>query len=531
MPLTDIATINVTSTSAGVTRPGFGVPAICSFTANWQERVRFYSNLAAVAVDFAVNSAEYRAAQAIFSQPIQVTQIAILRMANKPTKTVLIGVQTVGLGLDYKIRAGTPTGTVYSTQDADYNSGGGATVWSPSGVWSRGDLIVNPPATGIGNLFSCLGPSGALGAQGLTGYGGASGPVGATSSYRDNGVYWAYVGTGNTGSITNDAIVVGLDSKIRALGAPTFVGTGANQISTSLSGTPLSLKLQLLANQAGQYFGYKIYSRTALNGTETQADPGVAADLLACNNENSNWYGLASPFGSQAVNDAIATWAESNTKLFPASSSDTQVPTVALSIATDVGHDFVAAAYARSWLFWHPASDDFANAAELGRFLPLQPGSETWRMKTLAGITAENYTQTEINNLKAKYAHFYYTIGGVNVVGGDAKSAANEYVDVVRFLDWYTANLQGDLADLFIGNDKIPYTNGGIDQIEAVIRARNAAGIAVGGITPGSATVTAPDVADVTAANKAARELSGVQSSFTLAGAIHHITVNVTASQ
>jgi hypothetical protein len=84
---------------------------------------------------------------------------------------------------------------------------------------------------------------------------------------------------------------------------------------------------------------------------------------------------------------------------------------------------------------------------------------------------------------------------------------------------------------MVIGSDKVPYTNPGIDKVEAKVRAMNQRGIDAGLIAPDpEPIVTAPDVADVSAADKQARELNNVETEWTLAGAIHHITVRVTAS-
>lgn len=84
--LTDYVTISITQNSVGITRAGFGVPLILSATAAWVERIRFYSDIAGVLADFPVTtSAEYLAAQAVFSQSPGLNQIAIGRSALKPT--------------------------------------------------------------------------------------------------------------------------------------------------------------------------------------------------------------------------------------------------------------------------------------------------------------------------------------------------------------------------------------------------------------------------------------------------------------
>lgn len=530
MPLSDIATINVTSTGAGVTRAGYGIPLIVSHTAAWAERYRAYSSLSAVGADFAANTPEYMAADQIFGQSPKVSAIKIGRAALQPTQRFSIGVQTVALNQEYKLRVAVPTGTAFTSQDATYNSGNGATGWRPSGLWSKGDLVIASDGVGI---WSCLGPSAIAYDGGFTGFGGASGPTGTSGQFRENQVWWLYTASGTTGSINNDAIINGLKSKIEYLGAPTAVASGvSNNLTTSLQGSQGSKTLRLLANSAAKFFGLQVYNRAALNIAQDHSDPGIATDLAAIKLATNAFYGVITLFNSDGLCNATAGWVESNTKLYAAASLDSAIATVTESgSATDIAHDFKAAAYARSWAFHHPSNDEFADAAEMGKFFPYSPGSETWRMKTLAGVTVESYTDTEVGNMRNKYAHFYYDIGGRNVVGGDAKTGSGEYIDVTRFIDWYTSELQARLANLAISLGKIPFTNDGIGMIEAKVKQQNDAGIKAGGIADDPAPVIeVPDVNDISAEDRADRELSGVNTSWTLAGAIHHITVSVTAS-
>lgn len=531
MSLSDISTIVVTTTGAGVTRQGFGVPMILSHTATWAERSRAYTSDSAVLLDFAANSPEAIAAGKIFGQSPTVPRIVIGRAVFQPTQKFSVGFATgaTGNNQEFRLRVAVPTGVVFTSQDAVYNSGAGARGWVASNTWSRGDVIMGN--TAHNGIYSCLGPSGIYNSNGLTGIGATMGPSGAGQAIQEGNIFWACVGSGITGACPPDAAIYGLWAKVDALGAPTVVATGVNNLTTSIQGSPGSRTLQLLANAPAKFFGTRVYNRQALTISQTQADPGIATDLAAVKLADSSWYGLVTLFNSEAIVDATAAWVESNTKLYPAASQDTSIPTIPDASATDAAHDFKAAGYARSWVFHHPSNDEFADAAELGRFFPISPGGETWRMKPLTGVTKESYTDTEQTNMKGKFAHFYFDIGGVGVVGGDAKSGSGEFIDVVRGLDWYTSELQAKLANLAIGLNKIPFTNAGIDLVEAKVRQQNAAGITAGLISPDPApVVTAPDVTDISTEDKQDRELSGVNTTWTLAGAIHHITVNVTAN-
>jgi hypothetical protein len=523
VPLSDIVNVVVSTTGAGVTRPGYGVPGILGYPTGWSELSRTYASISAVGEDFAVNTPEYMAASAVFSQQPRVRRLKILRGANKPTQAFSVGVQLVATQIAYQVRVAIATGVAWKSQTASYNPGNGATGWVPSNTWSQGDLVV---ADGD-KIYSNLGPSG----FGFTGIGAASGPSGTLAAIREGGVYWMFVGTGGTGAVSNDSIINGVKTKIDVLDAPPVVGTGIGQLTSAIAGSAGSRTLTLTANQTARFFGLQVLNRSLLNGAQNHADPGVATDLNNVVDEDNDWYGLVTLYNSEALGLAAAAWVETHTKLYPVATMDTAVARVASASATDIAEDIKDNAYARSWAFFHSSNDEFADAAELGRFFPINPGGETWRLKTMRGVEADELTGTEIVNLTAKRAHWYYTLGGVNVVGGEAKTGSGEYVDVTRGIDWYTSELQAKLANLLIGENKVPFTNAGIAQVEAKVVQQNLAGIAAGLIAPDPApVVTVPDVADISTEDKLDRTLTGVTSEWTLAGAIHEITVTVTAN-
>lgn len=118
MALSDIINVVITSTSVGVTQAGFGIPLILSCNAAWlSERIRFYSNMTEVFTDFATTTPEYKAANAIFSQEIHPTRIAIGRLANKPTQKRTI-TPVVANNTAYRITVGTVQFTYTSDADA-----------------------------------------------------------------------------------------------------------------------------------------------------------------------------------------------------------------------------------------------------------------------------------------------------------------------------------------------------------------------------------------------------------------------------
>lgn len=103
-PVSDIADVNITSTTVGLTGPDFGTGMLPSYNATFPERRRVYSSEAAVAVDFPVATSPERVhARAYFSQGVKPRQFKIGRCANKPTLTYTISVTTLRNAYQYKV--------------------------------------------------------------------------------------------------------------------------------------------------------------------------------------------------------------------------------------------------------------------------------------------------------------------------------------------------------------------------------------------------------------------------------------------
>ena len=307
--------------------------------------------------------------------------------------------------------------------------------------------------------------------------------------------------------------------------------------TAATAGAPGSLYVTITSGTAGNWIAVENYKPGLLLVEQTTVDPGIATDLAAIYNEDSTWYGLMSLTNSKPIIVAVAAWAEANEKLYIAATADTVCESVALATDTalaaagSIASVVKLAAYARTHAFYHRASDAFQDAAELGKCLPYEPGSETWAYKTLAGVSAETFTSTQETNLNAKFCGYYGIVAGVNVTLGGAKVAANEYIDVVRFRDWLKARIQERIFARLAGMKKIPFTDGGIAIIQAEILGQLDEGVIVGGLSPDPApTCTVPKASAVSTVNKQARHLAGVEFTGTLAGAIHTLTIEGTLS-
>lgn len=280
---------------------------------------------------------------------------------------------------------------------------------------------------------------------------------------------------------------------------------------------------------AGDLVDYRNASDQAsdLGFADTTADPGIATDLgLIEAADPDGWYALILDSNSEAEIAAAAAWIESRKKIFLCNTSDTLV--VDSGTTDDVVSDLQTAAYARTAILYSGARLlNYSGAAWAGNRLPSDPGSSTWSYKTLAGVFVDSkITGGEVAVVQGKGGNVYRTIAGVNVTTFGI-TASGEYIDVTRFIDWLDARIKERIFGVLVNNDKIPYTDSGVDLMRAQILAQLNQGITAGGLAADPAPiVTAPKVADISAANKAARVLPDVSFQATLAGAIHTLTIS-----
>jgi len=267
---------------------------------------------------------------------------------------------------------------------------------------------------------------------------------------------------------------------------------------------------------------------SAEDTTPAAVGGGLADEIAAIRNITDDWYGIVGDWYGKIEILAVAAAIEGMPKLHCCAFPDDNAYDDAIVI--DTGSALQAFGYARTIDFHHKAPDKGIAAAELGKNLPKDPGSITWKFKTLAGIEVMDYTPGEKTALKNKNIERYINVAGNNFTC-DGKTASGEYIDVTRFVDWLTARLQENIFFRLKNLDKVSYTNSGVGIIENEVRGTLNQGISIGGLAADPAfTVTVPDAVlgkpnSVSANDKANRLLPNVEFCATLAGAIHEVEV------
>lgn len=337
-----------------------------------------------------------------------------------------------------------------------------------------------------------------------------------------NGATFNYTAGGGD---TQQAILTALNTAIQA-GAP---------VTGVVAGTGGSALLTLTATTPGQAI---IYSGVDSLLTKASVTPtnGIAQDLATISLQDNTWYGLFTPSATDADILQASAYAESNNKFYVAVSSTTAISGAS---TTDVLSQLKAAAYKHMLLLYSPAGiAQGAAAAWGGPQLAQTPGTNNWAYKTLAGITADNLTASQIATIigspvagvAGKNGNIYTPVAGVNITQMGV-TPSGQYADITVGLDWLRSQIQTNLYQLLVSQPKIPYTDAGVGALISAVRAALDLGVANTLIDGTSVlSVTAPKVASVPDNQRKNRIAPTITFACRLQGAIDSVIVNGTVT-
>ncbi len=323
-----------------------------------------------------------------------------------------------------------------------------------------------------------------------------------------NGTKFTFV---SDATATAVEITLGLEVAINAGAEPV---TAVDNIGT----------LNLGADVAGDLFTL-VVDRALLTQDDETLEAGIVADYLAIQVDNDDFYAVLPTSHATLEIEALAVTIEAQKKIMLATTADDDVLTGAgmmLALKT--------AGFVRTITMYHPKPHQYGGAGWAGKLLPLDPGSATWKFKTIAGLDVVSLTETEQTNVRDENGNTYVAVAGISITCNGV-SASGEFIDITRGIDEFEQRLQERIFGVLASLPKLPFTNQGIAVVEGEIRAQQQEAIANGVFAADPApTVTVPDVLDVSTADKANRLLPDVGFTATLAGAIHAVEIDGTVS-
>lgn len=251
--------------------------------------------------------------------------------------------------------------------------------------------------------------------------------------------------------------------------------------------------------------------------------------LAAMLSENGDWYGVVVSTRTKTDQQKVADWVEASKKLCILASSDTSIINNAFNeTPADIADYIRVNNYDRTAVFYHPQAGSLTDevapeAAWMGKGFPKDPGSITWAFKTLSGVPTYALASAQITNAEGKYANFYTLVADVAITQF-GRVGSGEYIDVIHGIDWLSARIQNLVFTPLVQQDKVQYTDVGVQIVVSQLKAALEEAIDVGLLA--SFEVSFPLVADISADKKRERTLPDVKFTAVLAGAIHKVQID-----
>lgn len=249
-----------------------------------------------------------------------------------------------------------------------------------------------------------------------------------------------------------------------------------------------------------------------------------AVSLNALMAEDNDWFGYGATTHVKADIQALAAIIQTQVKMYVYATKDADAITTA---GTDIGTTLKNLSYDHVVGIYSADADNFPDFALLGGEIAKDPGSSSWKFKTLVGITPDVLSDTVITNLKAHNLNYYETVGGVNQISSEGITAEGEYADIMFGTLWLQTTLGEDVFAFLSAQDKVPYTDRGFAGVETVVKSRLnvAADAPYNLLQKDTIVVSVPLRANVLTAEASARWLNNVTFSALYQGAIHKVSI------
>lgn len=250
-----------------------------------------------------------------------------------------------------------------------------------------------------------------------------------------------------------------------------------------------------------------------------------------------------------AALDGLVEWIEAKSKIALIDSND-----VLLEDETDVTN--IAARHKgtveRTAVFYHPDADEYLAAAAWAymstRNFDQVDSAYTLKFKPAQLVSAANIGSASVaavtgfveaigqSESTGHCANTIIDIGNQDFIIEGSVLTQNVFLDEIHATDYIIARSEEKTLALFLANDRIPFTDQGLQQLASVPREVMRQGVRAGIVasdldaTTGNYspayTITVPSVFDVPESQRKARISPVITTRFRYAGAVHYTTLN-----
>lgn len=268
--------------------------------------------------------------------------------------------------------------------------------------------------------------------------------------------------------------------------------------------------------------------------------------ITACRNANGNWYTATVLDATDEEHLDVAEYIEAlqtySTYFITSDEADI------ISNADDNLFQLLKEAGYRRTLGMYSTTDYAVTSIEgyaMGATTDANNSGYTLMFKTMPGVTAQNLTQQQVNNVYENNGNLYLERGSYYTFFQKGTMADGTFFDEVIYLDKLANEIQLSVVDLLVQNPKIPQTEAGMARLRTVISSACQKLVNIGFIAPGVWTggniltlktgdtlpvgylVMSESIASQSQADREARKSPPIYVAIKLAGAIQSVFIEI----
>jgi len=224
-------------------------------------------------------------------------------------------------------------------------------------------------------------------------------------------------------------------------------------------------KAKALFAQQNPFASGKISKVSIVGIAEPANADGLVQSLGTIRATNDDWYVLLTDQTSDEMVVAISAWADTTANT---GASNTDKPKLYFAKTSNsalaVSNQRAVVIYCDDELI----ATEEPDAAWVGHNAPVYPRATNWKFKRPSGVTPAALTDSEKTALEAAHINFMTTENKRNYMKNGVCSDGT-FIDEIVGADYITFLMQDRLYDVFLSNDKIPYTDDGFTLIAGAI--------------------------------------------------------------
>lgn len=169
---------------------------------------------------------------------------------------------------------------------------------------------------------------------------------------------------------------------------------------------------------------------------------------------NNDWYYLVCTENTDEVISTLAAWTETQMKTYWTTTQNLELVNTL--------------EYENTICMYHEDAEAFVAEGLIATAATNNPGSLTFKFKTVQGVSSSNIRTTDLNKLHENGGFSYIRKKGI-LQTTEGIVTSGEYIDIVMAGHWVKSRMEEEAALLAVNTKKIPYDTRGIAMLVSVV--------------------------------------------------------------